>query len=54
MSQCNPNWEATPSILEPSFVVLSFFLYQGFDLALKSSRPILKQRLFAEIQSRFS
>ena len=37
MSWCNPNWEAITSILEPSFVV---FLYQIFDLELKSLRAL--------------
>ena len=34
---CNPNVEIIPSILEPSYVVLSL-LNQRFDLALNSPR----------------
>ena len=37
---CNPNVEVIPSILEPSYVVLSP-LNQRFDLALKSPRTVL-------------
>lgn len=53
MSWCSPNWEAMPSILEPSFVALSFF-YKRFDLTLNSSRATVEKGLFAEIVSRFS
>ena len=34
---CNPNVEVIPSILEPSYIVLSL-LNQRFDLALNSPR----------------
>ena len=39
---CNPNVEVIPSILEPSYVVLSS-LNQRFDLALKS--PITTDKI---------
>ena len=38
---CNPNVQVMPSILEPSYVVLSP-LNQTFDLVLKSQRTTVK------------
>ena len=38
----NTNWEVTPSILEPSYVVMSL-LYQRLDLALKSPRMTVRK-----------
>ena len=50
---CNPNAEVIPSILEPSYVVLSP-LDERFDLALKSRRTAVKKvLLLAVAASRF-
>ena len=40
----NPNWEVTPSILEPSYVVM-LLLYQRLDFALKLPRMTEKDYL---------
>ena len=50
---CNPNVEVIPSILEPSYVVLSP-LNQRFDLALKSPRTTVKKVLWAVAVSIFN
>ena len=50
---CNPNAEVIPSILEPSYVVLSS-LNQRFDLALKSPRTTVKKVLWAVAVSIFN
>ena len=50
---CNPNLEVIPSILEPSYVVLSP-LNQRFDLALKSPRTAVKKVLWAVVVSIFN
>ena len=38
---CNPNWEVTPSVLEPWYVVISL-LHQRLDFALKSPRATVR------------
>ena len=48
---CNPNWEVTESILEPSYDVLSP-LNKRFDLI--SPRTTGKKRLFAVTASMFN
>ena len=50
---CNPNVEVIPSLLEPSYVVLSP-LNQRFDLTLKSPRTTVKKVLLAVAASRFN
>ena len=50
---CNPNVELIPSILEPSYVVLSP-LNQGFYLTLKSPRTTVKKVLWAVAVSIFN
>ena len=50
---CNPNVEVIPSILEPSYVVLSP-LNQRFDLALKSPRTTVKKVLWVVAVSVFN
>ena len=50
---CNPNVEVIPSILEPSYVVLSP-LNQRFDLALKSPRATVEKVLWAVAVSIFN
>ena len=50
---CIPNAEIMPSILEPSYIVLSP-LNQRFDLALKSPRKTIKKVLLAVAASRFN
>ena len=42
---CNPNWEVTPSILEPSYAVTSL-LSQRLDFTLKSPRMTVRKGLF--------
>ena len=49
---CNPNVEVIPSILEPSYVVLSS-LNQRFDLAFKPPRATVKKGLLAVAVSIF-
>ena len=49
----NPNVDVIPSILDPSYVVLSP-LNQIFDLALKSPRKTLKKLLWAVAVSIFN
>ena len=48
---CNPDAEIIPSILEPSYVVLSP-LNQRFDFALKSTRTTVKKVLLAVAASK--
>ena len=48
---CNPNWEVTQSVLEPSYVVISL-LHQGLDFALKSPRMTVRKGLFTITESR--
>ena len=50
---CIPNAEIMPSILEPSYIVLSP-LNQRFDLVLKSPRTAVKKVLLAVAASRFN
>ena len=51
---CNPNAEVIPSVLEPSFVVLSS-LNRRFELALTSPRvTVQKVKLLAVAASRFN
>ena len=50
---CNPNVEVIPSILEPSYFVLSP-LNHRFDLALKSPRTTVKKVLWAVAVSIFN
>ena len=50
---CNPNWEVTPSILEPSYVVMSL-LDQRLNFALKSPRTIVRKGIFTITESRFN
>ena len=49
----NPNWEVTPSILEPSYVVM-LSLHQRFVFALKSPRKTVRKELFTITESRFN
>ena len=50
---CNPNVEVKPSVLEPSYVVLSP-LNQRFDSGLKSPRTTVKKVLLAVAVSIFN
>ena len=50
---CNPNVEVIPSILEPSYVVLSP-LNHRFDLAVKSPRTTVKKVLWTVVVSIFN
>ena len=49
----NPNWEVTPSILEPSYLVMSI-LYQRLVFTLKSARTTVKKGLFTITDSWFN
>ena len=53
MSCCNPKFDVKPSILEPSYVVLSD-LHQVFSLALKSPKITIKKGFLAAISSIFN
>ena len=38
----NPNWEVTPSVLEPSYVIM-WLLHERFDFPLKSPRTVVRK-----------
>ena len=48
-----PNWEVTPSILEPSCVIMSL-LYQRLGFALKPPRRTVRKGLFTIAELRFN
>ena len=50
---CNPNWQITPWILEPSYIVISLF-YQRLDFTLKSPRMTARNGLFTITESIFN
>ena len=50
---CSPNWEVTPSILEPAYGVM-WLLYQRLDFALKSPKMTATKALFIITESRFN